>query len=531
MTSNDSQRHPETAPTYSWTSPGSFATTPAAGGASNADRPTEGGTGRADGATGGAPAPGQEPVGYGSSGVGYSGAGHSAPASSSPGQAAPAYSTPGQAAPAYSTPGQAAPAYSTPGQGTSGHAGAAGSYGPSGFGFAGPGGAGPAGPNGPGHTPPPSGPGQHPSSGGKQSKGGKHWLLVGAAAVLAAVLASGGTALVMQDQPNSSEALVQVPSSNTNVASNADGSPDWQSVASEVRPSVVAIDVATQQGEGAGSGVIIDAENAYVLTNNHVIDGAQQIAVALNDGRMFQAEVVGTDPATDLAVLQLADPPDDLQAATLGTSEDVQVGQSVMAVGNPLGLSSTVTTGIISALDRPVAAGDQFSREQVVTNAIQLDAAINPGNSGGPLFNSSGQVIGITSSIASTGQNSGSIGLGFAIPVDLATTIADQLIQDGSAEHAYLGVTLTNGMAEADGATRAGAEVHEVMDGTPAAEAGLRAGDVIVKIDDDTVGGAESLTGYVRTYASGDEVTLTVVRDGAEQEITATLATREDSVS
>ena len=511
MTSNDSQRHPETAPTYSWTSPGSFATTPAAGGASNADRPTEGGTGRADGATGGAPAPGQEPVGYGSSGVGYSGAGHSAPASSSP--------------------GQAAPAYSTPGQGTSGHAGAAGSYGPSGFGFAGPGGAGPAGPNGPGHTPPPSGPGQHPSSGGKQSKGGKHWLLVGAAAVLAAVLASGGTALVMQDQPNSSEALVQVPSSNTNVASNADGSPDWQSVASEVRPSVVAIDVATQQGEGAGSGVIIDAENAYVLTNNHVIDGAQQIAVALNDGRMFQAEVVGTDPATDLAVLQLADPPDDLQAATLGTSEDVQVGQSVMAVGNPLGLSSTVTTGIISALDRPVAAGDQFSREQVVTNAIQLDAAINPGNSGGPLFNSSGQVIGITSSIASTGQNSGSIGLGFAIPVDLATTIADQLIQDGSAEHAYLGVTLTNGMAEADGATRAGAEVHEVMDGTPAAEAGPRAGDVIVKIDDDTVGGAESLTGYVRTYASGDEVTLTVVRDGAEQEITATLATREDSVS
>lgn len=355
--------------------------------------------------------------------------------------------------------------------------------------------------------------------------------MVGAAAVLAAALASGGTALALQDQPDSSEALVQVPSSSSNVASNSDGSPDWQAVAGEVRPSVVAIDVATEQGEGAGSGVIIDAENAYVLTNNHVINGAQQIAVALNDGRMFQAEAVGTDPATDLAVLQLADPPDDLQAATLGTSDDLQVGQSVMAVGNPLGLSSTVTTGIISALDRPVAAGDQFSREQVVTNAIQLDAAINPGNSGGPLFNSSGRVIGVTSSIASTGQNSGSIGLGFAIPVDLATTIADQLIQDGSAEHAYLGVTLTNGMAEADGATRAGAEVHEVVDGTPAAEAGLQAGDVITKIDDDTVGGAESLTGYVRTYASGDEVTLTVVRDGSEQQITATLATREDAVS
>src|SRR5699024_2434192 len=207
-----------------------------------------------------------------------------------------------------------------------------------------------------------------------------------------------------------------VPSTSTNVASSADGSPDWESVASTVRPSVVAIDVTTQRGAAEGSGVILDAGDAYILTNNHVVDGAQQIAVALYDGRMFEAKVVGTDPATDLAVLQLTDPPDDLQAATLGTSDDLDVGQSVMAVGNPLGLSSTVTTGIISALDRPVAATDQFSREQVVTNAIQIDAAINPGNSGGPVFDASGHVIGITSSIASTGQNSGSIGLGFAIP-------------------------------------------------------------------------------------------------------------------
>src|SRR5699024_7228216 len=128
---------------------------------------------------------------------------------------------------------------------------------------------------------------------GKQRKGGKPWLMVGTAAVLAAALASGGTALVLQDQPDSSQALVQVPSSNTNVASNSDGSPNWEAVAGEVRPSVVAIDVATQRGQGAGSGVIIDAENGYILTNNHVIDGAQQIAVALNDGRMFQAETVG----------------------------------------------------------------------------------------------------------------------------------------------------------------------------------------------------------------------------------------------
>ncbi|HLS62166.1 MAG TPA: trypsin-like peptidase domain-containing protein, partial [Ruania sp.] len=327
------------------------------------------------------------------------------------------------------------------------------------------------------------------------------------------------------------EALVQVPSTSTNVASSADGSPDWESVASTVRPSVVAIDVTTQRGAAEGAGVILDAGDAYILTNNHVVDGAQQIAVALYDGRMFEAKVVGTDPATDLAVLQLTDPPDDLQAATLGTSDDLKVGQSVMAVGNPLGLSSTVTTGIISALDRPVAATDQFSREQVVTNAIQIDAAINPGNSGGPLFDASGHVIGITSSIASTGQNSGSIGLGFAIPVDLATTIADQLIQNGAAEHAYLGVSLTDGTAKVGDATRVGAQVHQVVDGTPAAEAGLQAGDVIIKIDDHTVGGAESLTGYVRTYSSGDQVTLTVVRDGQQQEITATLATREDAAA
>lgn len=357
--------------------------------------------------------------------------------------------------------------------------------------------------------------------------------MVGTAAVLAAVLASGGTALVMQDDgaTGNNEALVQVPSTSTNVASSSDGSPDWESVASTVRPSVVAIDVATQRGEAAGSGVILDADNAYILTNNHVVDGAQQIAVALYDGRMYEAKVVGTDPATDLAVVQLTDPPDDLQAATLGTSEDLEVGQSVMAVGNPLGLSSTVTTGIISALDRPVATTDEFNREQVVTNAIQIDAAINPGNSGGPLFDGSGHVIGITSSIATSGQSNGSIGLGFAIPVDLATTIADQLIQNGSAEHAYLGVTLTDGTAKVGDATRVGAQVHQVMADTPAAEAGLQQGDVIIKIDDHTVGGAESLTGYVRTYSSGDQVTLTVVRDGQEQEITATLATREDVAS
>ena len=498
MTSNDPQQQPGHPPTYSWTSPGSFSTQPIAA-------PDPGG------------ASAEHPGGGAASDSGY------------PGQAAEGFA--GHASAGYS--GQAAAGY--PGQAPADYSGQAPTgYGPSSSGY-GPASAITAAPVGPGQPPTSGGPGQaqHPGrpGGGKRRTGGKQWLLVGTAAVLAAALASGGTALVLQDQPNSSDALVQVPSTSTNVASNSDGSPDWQSVATAVRPSVVAIDVATQQGEGAGSGVILDAENGYILTNNHVVDGAQQIAVVLSDGRMYEARAVGTDPATDLAVLQLADPPDDLTAATLGTSDSLEVGQSVMAVGNPLGLDSTVTTGIISALDRPVGATDQLSREQVVTNAIQIDAAINPGNSGGPLFDSAGHVIGITSSIATDGQSNGSIGLGFAIPVDLVTTIADQLIENGSAEHAYLGVTLTNGTAKADGATRAGAEVHEVMDDTPAADAGLQAGDVITKIDDHTVGGAESLTGYVRTYSSGEEVTLTVVRDGAEQEITVTLATREDVAS
>lgn len=372
----------------------------------------------------------------------------------------------------------------------------------------------------------PLAPDPRPAPKDKPPKRSRPWLMVAVVAVLAAVLASGGTALVMNQQDSASgDSLVQVPSDSTNVASNADGTPNWKGVAEEVRPSVVAINVATQRGQGAGSGLIIDADKGYVLTNNHVVDGAQQIAVALVDGRIYEAKVQGTDPSTDLAVLKLTDPPDNLQEATLGSSKKLQVGQAVMAVGNPLGLDSTVTTGIISALHRPVATTDEASREQVVTNAIQIDAAINPGNSGGPLFNASGQVIGITSSIATTSQSSGSIGLGFAIPVDLATDIANQLIEDGTAEHAFLGVTLTNGMAKVDGASRVGAKVHEVVPDTPADRAGIKPDDVITAIDGQTVGGAESLTGWVRTYSGGDEVTLTLVRDGEQQKVSVTLST------
>lgn len=306
--------------------------------------------------------------------------------------------------------------------------------------------------------------------------------------------------------------------------------PNWEAVTQAVSPSVVAISVTTSQGGAQGSGVVIDKEGR-VVTNNHVVAGADTVQVTLDDGRIYQAKVVGTDPTTDLAVVQLQDPPDDLAPAALGDSAAVTVGEPVMAVGNPLGLANTVTTGIVSAVDRPVTTQAEGGSDATVTNAIQIDAAVNPGNSGGPLFDAQGRVIGINSSIATLSSGSGSIGLGFAIPVNLVKNIASQLIDSGVAKHAFLGVGLDDGTATADGVTRAGALVKTVSDGSPAAAAGLKVGDVIVAIGDKPVGGAESLTAYVRSYAAGDKAVLTVVRDGKAIEVDATLATKEDSAA
>ena len=216
-----------------------------------------------------------------------------------------------------------------------------------------------------------------------------------------------------------------------------------------------------------------------------------------------------------------------------------------MAIGNPLGLSSTVTTGIVSALDRPVvnsqAQGGEGglgggSSSPVFTNAIQIDAAVNPGNSGGPLFDEKGRVIGITSSIATTGGSSsgesgssGSIGIGFAIPVKLADKVAKQLIESGAATHAYLGVALETGSAESDGDRRAGAKVTSVESGSPADKAGLKKGDVITAIDGRTTAQGSALTGYVRQSSANDKVKLTVIRDSKKQDIDVTLAERKDS--
>jgi putative serine protease PepD len=313
---------------------------------------------------------------------------------------------------------------------------------------------------------------------------------------------------------------------------------DWTAVAKAVEPSVVAISVQSQFGGAEGSGVILDTKG-HVLTNNHVVSGAQsgQLSVTLNDGRTYDATIVGTDPSTDLAVVQMKDA-DNLTPATLGDSDAVDVGEPVMAVGNPLGLAGTVTTGIVSALDRPVTTSNQDgngqsaqgSAAQVVTNAIQTDAAVNPGNSGGALVDSSGKVIGVPSSIASLGSSfggqSGSIGLGFSIPINEAKSIADQLIAHGKAEHPLLGVTLKDGTVKDGNATRNAAVVAEVSSGTPAASAGLRSGDAIIRVDDETVNGSESLVAQIRERNVGSRVSLTIMRDGKEQTVEVTLASR-----
>lgn len=396
---------------------------------------------------------------------------------------------------------------------------------------AGPGGDGPQGPTGP-----TEGDGTTTRT---RTDRNRLWLPVVGVGVAAALLSSFGTAALTGafDEGGSARSadIASIGRSSTDtapVSGSTSANPDWQAVASAVQASVVAIQVTTAQGEAQGSGVIVDAEG-HIVTNNHVVAGAQddQVTVTLTDGRILTADVIGTDPTTDLAVIQLQDAPDDLTAAALGDSSEITVGDPVMAVGNPLGLANTVTTGIVSALDRPVSTTESGASEAVVTNAIQIDAAVNPGNSGGPLFDASGQVIGITSSIATTSSESGSIGLGFAIPVNLADLIAGQLIEDGTAEHAFLGVGLSDNTATADGVTRSGAEVRTITSGSPAAEAGVREGDVIVAIDGKAVAGAESLTGYVRAYASGSEVTLTLVRDGQAQDVDVTLAVREETTA
>ncbi|HEY0902849.1 MAG TPA: trypsin-like peptidase domain-containing protein [Marmoricola sp.] len=366
------------------------------------------------------------------------------------------------------------------------------------------------------------------------------------AAVLAGALLVGGAAGVggaaWYDAWDGDDAAVTTTTDGPVRASNASTAPagSVEKVAATVLPSVVKINVRGNAGAGSGSGIIL-SEDGEILTNNHVVAVAAErgtITVHFNDGESAEAEIVGTDPLTDLAVIK-ADGVSDLKPATIGHSDDLKVGQSVVAVGSPFGLNSTVTSGIVSALDRPVSVstaerevpefpgfGQQQPQERpnlsTTYPAIQTDAAINPGNSGGPLVDMSGHVVGVNSSIRTSGSalgEGGSIGLGFAIPIDEALPIVNQILDGEQPTHARLAVTVS----DAQDAAVQGAQVQSVQNGGPADEAGLRKGDVITKVDDQVIDSSESLVAIVRGHRPGDKVTLTYVRDGRTDTATATL--------
>ena len=296
-------------------------------------------------------------------------------------------------------------------------------------------------------------------------------------------------------------------------------------IAKRVIPSVVSIEARGKDGGSTGTGFVIES-NGYILTNNHVIaeaiTGTGVINVTLNNGREFVAKVVGRDSSYDLAVLKISTT--GLTALQLGDSDKVAVGDSVIAIGSPLGLSGTVTLGIISAKDRAVTAGETGSDNSFI-NALQTDAAINPGNSGGPLVDSTGAVIGVNSAIAtlgsSFGSQSGSIGLGFAIPINQARKTADQLIKNGKATYPVLGISIDM-KYEGDGALISKSE-KAILSGGPAALAGLKGGDIITKFDGRTINSAEELIVAIRARSVGDKAVITYIRGGITATATVTL--------
>ena len=296
-------------------------------------------------------------------------------------------------------------------------------------------------------------------------------------------------------------------------------------IAARVLPSVVSLEVRTGDFGETGSGVVIDG-SGYILTNNHVIstaatDPSAELTVIFDDGQQSRvpAIIVGRDPLTDLAVLKV-----DVTNATvaqLGDSAALAVGDPVIAIGSPLGLAGTVTTGIVSAKDRPVRLQGGGSDTDAVIDALQTDAAVNPGNSGGPLVDASGAVVGINTAIRTLGgETSGSIGLGFAIPIAMASDVAQQIIRTGTVSHSTIGI---NARSATDGVTD-GAQVQNVQEGGPAAAAGIAEGDVIVKVGDRAVGNADELVVAVRRNPVGATVPVVLLRDGREMTVTVTMA-------
>jgi putative serine protease PepD len=367
-------------------------------------------------------------------------------------------------------------------------------------------------------------------------RGRPTWLVPATAAGVAALVFGGvgvgvGVALDDGGGPASTGSGFTVTSASAKSA--AIDPESYAGIATKVLPSVVSINVRGANTADTGSGVILRSDG-YVLTNNHVVSAAADggtVSVVVNDGSTASARIVGTDQEDDLAVIKVSRT--GLPAATLGNSSALHVGDPVLAVGSPLGLSGTVTSGIVSALNRPVDTTsdqqniDPFGQQSATTtvfNAIQTDAAINPGNSGGPLVDASGSVIGINSAIASTGSafggQSGNIGVGFAIPIDLAKVVAQQLIQTGHVSHPLMGVSLADAT---DSSGNDLARVQAVSSGGPADQAGVEVGDVIVQVGDQRTAGADAVIAAVRSHQPGDRVPVTVLRDGSRKTLTVKL--------
>jgi putative serine protease PepD len=359
-----------------------------------------------------------------------------------------------------------------------------------------------------------------PRRGGRVVAGGLAFL------VLAAGAGYGGAwAFDQQDDGGNGTTVSSLDTSNKATQTNAPAGTVEQ-VANKVLPSVVQINVKGGQESGSGTGIIV-SDDGEILTNNHVVAVAGDsgiITVAFNDGTNAKAEIVGTDPKTDLAVIK-AQGKSDLTPATLGTSSTLKVGQEVVAIGSPFGLESTVTQGIVSALNRPVSSSDGSGGDRTTFPAVQTDAAINPGNSGGPLVDLQGRVIAINSAIRSGGTTSGeagSIGLGFAIPIDLAKNVAKQLLAGKTVAHAQIGVTVDSFLGT-DGITGIGAQVKSLTAGGAGAKAGLKEGDVITSVNGAVVPSSEALVAAVRGFNPGEKVTVGYTRDGQKNKTEVTL--------
>ncbi|WP_374007062.1 trypsin-like peptidase domain-containing protein [Leifsonia sp. LS-T14] len=404
---------------------------------------------------------------------------------------------------------------------------------------------------------------------GKPAKRGNTGLIIATLAIGALIggVAGAGAGVGIFAATDAGNATIKTVSGPQNITVNdANNASTVTAVAAKAAPSVVTISVSGSSSGGTGSGVILTSDG-YVLTNTHVVtlDGqASNVSVTVTDnsGKIYTAKIVGTDPTTDLAVIKL-DNASGLTPITWGDSSKLNVGSTTVAIGAPLGLSGTVTDGIVSALNRSISIassaapkddsnsgggsknpfnfdfpdqGGSGSQQQQSSSAgtislpvIQTDASINPGNSGGALLNSKGELIGVNVAIASAGgtsdgSQSGSIGVGFAIPSDLAKRVSDEIIKNGSATHGLLGASVADASSDSK-ATSVGALIKSVTGGGAAAGAGLKAGDVVVNFNDTPITSATDLTAQVRAEAAGAKVDVTYLRDGQTKTATVTLGT------